>query len=95
MIADTRYVQIDLPTIMKGFGYHPHRALDEATQDTAAPSDRQRVSVKQVATVLLVGAILAIIHREISGAAGGSLLSVLTGYAGGTWHHLVSTLFNR
>ncbi|MGF7136487.1 hypothetical protein P3T40_007999 [Paraburkholderia sp. EB58] len=95
MIADTRYVQIDRPTIMKGFGYHPHRTLDEATEDAAASSDPRRVSVKQVATVLLVGAALACIHREISGASDGSLVSIITGYARGTLHHLASLLLNR
>ena len=95
MIADTRYVQIDRPTIMKGFGYHPHRTLDDASDNTEAPSDPRRVSVKQVAVVLLVGAVLACIHREISGASDGSLVSIVTGYAGGTLHHLASILFNR
>jgi hypothetical protein len=95
LIADTRDVQIDLTTIMKGFGYHPHRTLDEATEDAPAPSDRPRVSVKQVVSVLLVGAVLAVLHREISGAADGSLLSVLTGYAGSALHHLTSILFGR
>jgi|HubBroStandDraft_5_1064220.scaffolds.fasta_scaffold599765_1 hypothetical protein len=95
MIADTRYVQIDRPTIMKGFGYHPHRTLDETTEDAAVASDSHRVSVKQVAAVLVVGAVLACIHREISGASDGSLVSIVTGYAGGTLHHLASILFNR
>ncbi|SDG16777.1 hypothetical protein [Paraburkholderia phenazinium] len=76
---------------MKGFGYHPHRTLDEAAESEAGPfEDPHRISVKQVATVLLVGAILACIHREISGAADGSLASLITGYARGTLHHLVT-----
>ncbi len=95
MIADTRYVEFDVSIIMKGFGYHPHRTLDEATQDSAAPSDLPRVSARRAATVLLVGAILACLHREISGSADGSLLSAVTAYAGGTLHHLASILLNR
>jgi hypothetical protein len=95
MIADTRYVQIDLQTIMKGLGFHLHRTLHDASENADAPSDPRRVSVKQVVTVLLVGAVLACIHREISGASDGSLVSIITGYGGGTLHHLGSILFNR
>ncbi len=95
MIADTRYVQIDLPTIMKGFGYLAHRTADEATENATVPSGQDRVSVKRLATMLLVAAILPCIHREISGTSDGSLLSVFTGYAGDTVCHLVSALLNR
>jgi hypothetical protein len=64
-------------------------------ENADAPSDPRRVSVKQAVTVLLVGAVLACIHREISGASDGSLVSIITGYGGGTLHHLGSILFNR
>jgi hypothetical protein len=80
---------------MKGFGYHPHRTLDDASENAEAPSDPRRVSLKQVATVLLVGAVLACIHREISGASDGSLVSIVTAYARGTLHHLASLLLNH
>jgi len=80
---------------MKGLGYRPHRTLDEATGNAAMPSDPHRVSVKRVATVLLVAALLARIEREIAGATDGSLLAVFTGYVGGDVHHLVSLLLNR
>ena len=77
---------------MKGIGYHPHSALDDATESTTTRSDPHRVSVRQVSTVLLVAAVLACLHREISGTVDGSLLSVFTGYAGGVLQHFVSIL---
>ncbi|MFM0054116.1 hypothetical protein [Paraburkholderia phytofirmans] len=86
---------IDPPTIMKGFGYLSRRTLDDATENASAPADFPRASVKRVGTVLLVGAILACIHREISGASDGSLFSALTAYASDTLHHLMSILFSR
>jgi len=95
MIADTWCVATDWPTIMKGFGYLAHRPSDEATEDATAPSDQHRKSLKRVGSVLLVAAILACIHREISGAIDGSLLSVVTSYANGALHHVASVLLNR
>uniref|UniRef100_UPI003F500FE7 hypothetical protein n=1 Tax=Caballeronia sp. LjRoot34 TaxID=3342325 RepID=UPI003F500FE7 len=53
------------------------------------------MSVRRVATVLLLAALLACIEREIAGATDGSLLAIFTGYVGGDLHHLVSILLNR
>lgn len=86
---------IDPPTIMKGFGYLARRTLDNATENTTAPSGLSRGSIKRVSTVLLVGAVLACIHREISGASDGSLFSALTTYASEALHHLVSILLKH
>lgn len=86
---------MDPPTIMKGFGYLSRRTLDDATESESTPADFPRGSVKRVGTVLLVGAILACIHREISGTSDGSLFSALTAYAGDALHQLVSFLFHR
>jgi hypothetical protein len=80
---------------MKGFGYRPHRTLDEATGNAAMPSDPHRESARRIATVLLVAALLACIERELSGTADGSLLAVFTGYVGGDLRHLMSILLNR
>jgi hypothetical protein len=79
---------------MKEFGYHPRRTLDEASGNDAAPSELERASIKGVAAVLLAGAILACIEREIAGATDGSLLSVITAYAGGALHHVVSLVLD-
>lgn len=95
MIADTRQIAIDLRTIMKGFGYHPLRTLDEADGHAALPSELRRVSIKSGAAVLLVAAILACIEREISGSTDGPLLSVFRTHVDSGLHHLVSTLLNR
>ncbi|MFM0204098.1 hypothetical protein PQR53_30105 [Paraburkholderia fungorum] len=83
---------IDPPAIMKGFGNLARRSLDDATENASLPSDLHRGSVKRVGSVLLVAGILACIHREISGASDGSLFSIMTAYASGTLHHLVSVL---
>lgn len=79
---------------MKGFGYHPHRAIDEVSGDPA-PSDLPRVSIKRGAIVLLFAAILACVEREISGSTDGALLSILRTHVGSDLHHLVSVLLNR
>jgi hypothetical protein len=73
MVADTWWVAIDLPTIVKGFGYLAHRTSDEATEDATALSGQHWKSLKRVGSVLLVAAILACVHREIFGAIDGSI----------------------
>lgn len=79
---------------MKRSGTLAHRTLGEDSEDDITPADPYHVSIKRFAGVLLVGAILACAHREISGKSDGSLLSAFTSYAGGALHHLVSILLN-
>ncbi|ABE34536.1 hypothetical protein [Paraburkholderia xenovorans] len=88
MIADTRYVAIDLPATMKEFGYLAHRNSDEATKHAAVPLASRYEALKRVGSVLLVAVILACIHREISGANDGSLLCAVSAYVNGRGHEL-------
>jgi hypothetical protein len=94
MIADTRQIEIDLRTIMKGFGYHPLRTLDETDEHASAPSDPRRGSIKGSVAVLLVAVILACIEREISGSTDGTLLSIFREHIDRDLHHFVSILLN-